>query len=167
MSRYMSKLMIPVAKIVKVIGLKGEVKFYCYGHPEQIFTGLVVHVAGNEYRIQSTRLQKNQPIVRFENLETRESVEGLIHQEVFVNRDDLPLEEGSYYVTDLIGLSVVDVQTHGQIGILKDVLTDYAQDQYVIDDGQQEIYLPGVDEYIKEINLEKKIIVVFCPQELR
>lgn len=53
-------------------------------------------------------------------------------QKVLINSEDLPqLEEGEYYVADLIGLPVFD--TAGtQFGTLKDVLSTGSNDVYVI-----------------------------------
>ena len=85
--------------------------------------------------------------------------------EVSINAEDLPeLEEGRFYVADLIGLPVYDEQGE-QIGTFKDALSTGSNDVYVIAvPGQKDSLLPALKKYVKEINLAEKRIVVELPE---
>ena len=65
---------------------------------------------------------------------------------------------------DLLGLEVY-TDEENFLGILDDIYNTGSNDIYVIKDEQgKEILLPGIDEVIKEINIEdKKIIVHLIP----
>ena len=78
---------------------------------------------------------------------------------------DLPeLEEGQFYVADLIGLPVFDEEGK-QIGTFKDSLSTGSNDVYVIAvPGEKDILLPALKIYVKEINLAEKRIVVTLPE---
>lgn len=86
-------------------------------------------------------------------------------QEVLIKAEDLPkLEEGQFYVADLIGLPVYNEQGE-QLGTFKDSLSTGSNDVYVIAvPGQKDILLPALKIYVKEINLAEKRIVVTLPE---
>ena len=69
------------------------------------------------------------------------------------------LPDDTFYIRDLIGLEVID--DSGRIGVIKDVLQPSSQDVYVIQtDKNQDIMIPAVKEFVKEVNLEEKYIKV-------
>ena len=84
--------------------------------------------------------------------------------DLYVTREDaVPLEEGEFYIADLIGLDVID-DTGKKIGVLKDVLQTGANDVYIVTGnenvGNKELMLPKIDECVRDINLKDKTITV-------
>ena len=71
----------------------------------------------------------------------------------YAAREDLPLEEGSFFIADLIGLPVID-ERYGNVGVLEDVLSPAGQDIYVVrrEDGSTFMF-PCVAEFLIEISL--------------
>ena len=66
----------------------------------------------------------------------------------------------------MINCCVVD-KTHGEIGIVKDVLQNTSQDVLVISQkGQPDILLPKVDEFILQIDLAAGKIYTNLPHGL-
>ncbi len=68
---------------------------------------------------------------------------------VRVNRDDVALEEGTYFIADLVGLSVLEGER--EIGRLQEVMTMPGQDVYVVR-GEHTYLIPAVQEFVLEIN---------------
>ena len=69
------------------------------------------------------------------------------------------LEEDEFYVMDLIGMTAYDIRSKKEIGKIKDVLTNTAQPIYVIESNKsKDILVPGVPQFIKDIDLEKRVI---------
>ena len=94
-------------------------------------------------------------ILHFEGKDRIEDVERLVKKEIYVDRDHaIPLEEGEYYISDLIGLRVFDDDTGKELGELFDVLQTGANDVYVVKNGTQEILIPVIDECIRKVDLE-------------
>ena len=92
---------------------------------------------------------------------------GLRNTLVFVRTADLPaLPAGEYYFHQLIGLEAVD-ETLCHIGILKEILETGANDVYVIlrDDGAEEL-IPAIPQYVREIRLFEKKIILRLPEWL-
>ena len=74
-------------------------------------------------------------------------------------REDAPvLEEGRYYIADLLG-AVVSDEAGEEIGILSDV-RQAATDIYTVKSGEKEIMFPAVKGVIVKIDVEGKRITV-------
>ena len=77
--------------------------------------------------------------------------------ELSVRRAELPPPEaGSYYVTDLVGLDVIDV-FGARLGVIQDVLPGVANDILELDSG---LLLPLVEECVRDVDLLERRVVV-------
>ena len=72
---------------------------------------------------------------------------------LFMNRDDVDLDENSYFVQDLIGLKVLDVDTNQDYGELVDVSETGANDVYYIKRGEVTYLIPAIPDVIVETNI--------------
>ena len=101
--------------------------------------------------------------LKFEGLDKIEDVEKYIRSEIYVDRDDaLALEDGEYYLADLIGLDVYE-ENGNKLGKIKDYLETPVQIVYIIEqeeEGKKDIMIPDVPEFIKDINLEENKMTV-------
>ena len=113
-----------------------------------------------ELEINSVRIQKGFPIVRFKGISDRTEVSKLTGKGIFLQKKDMKkLKEDEFYVMDLIGMTAYDIRSEKEIGKIKDVLTNTAQPIYVIESNKKkDILVPGVPQFIKDINLEKRVI---------
>ncbi|MGI6190917.1 MAG: ribosome maturation factor RimM [Eubacterium sp.] len=152
-----------IGKITSAVGLKGEMKVYSYASSPQRFQSLErVWIDKDEYPLERSRTQKNMAVLKVSGVDDRDAAERMRGRSVFMSDEDLEeLEEGAYYIRDLIGLNVVNEDTEEVIGTVKDILTDRPQDIYVIrlEDGG-EAMIPGVKSFIHDVDLKKKTICV-------
>lgn len=162
----MKKDRFTVGKIVNTHGLKGEVKVQYYTETLEDFEDfnyLLIEGEGEtKFEVASIRSVKNTVLVQFEAFKDINLVERFKNREVYYLREDYEaLEEGVYYVVDLIGLKVID-RVKGEVGILTDVLKNTAQDIYVIkkNDGSGVFYMPAVPAFLDRIDLESGHIYV-------
>ena len=106
------------------------------------------------------KYHKDMVLIKFKGIDRVEDAELLRNSYLKVNRQDEPeLEEGTYYIVDLIGLDVYSDESK-LLGKLDDVFNSGSCDIYVVKDelGKQ-LLLPAISDVIKEINLEEKKIV--------
>ena len=94
-----------------------------------------------------------------EGVTTEEAANALRNTEVFAARADLPIEEGSYFIVDLLGLPVKHADTGAILGKLADVNTSGARDLYVVKNQKGEFYVPAVPEFITHIDPDDAIYV--------
>lgn len=109
-----------LARIIKPHGIKGDVviRVFC-SEPLEHYLPLK-DTEGEEYPLTGLRPTGADTVVaHIPGVETRTQAETLRGRDLGVNRDRLPsLEEGAFYVHDLIGLSVLDATTRETIGKL-------------------------------------------------
>jgi 16S rRNA processing protein RimM len=78
--------------------------------------------------------------------------------ELFVPRSELPPpEEGSFYVSDLVGLEAVEEGSGARLGTVSDVLPGVANDVLELDSG---LLLPLVEDCVLEIDLTQRRVVI-------
>lgn len=158
---------IEIGKITSPHGIRGEVKAYMYTeNPERFEAGKTLYIAEKSYEIESSRVQAPFAFLKLKGIEDRNAAELLIKKIVFIKAEELSeLPEGSYYVRDIIGITVND-KKRGRIGIVSDVIQGSSQDLYELklNDGRK-LLIPAVEEFVKEISLKKAEIEVELPPE--
>ena len=76
-----------------------------------------------------------------------------------VSRNDVSIPDGKYFISDLIGLEVIDVDTKQCYGKITDVRNFGASDIYVVSDGKNEYMVPAVKDVISLVDLDKAVYV--------
>ena len=169
--------------ITKAHGLKGEVKVYSTTDtPErfkQVKEVLLKTPKGDiKTEIESVKFVSNVPVVKFSAFNDVEEVKDLHNTEIYIDRKySQELEEGEYYIADLIGCTVYadedlgaypKLRTEGRrLGTVKDVLQTGANDVYIVDtevpDKKDplrniEVLLPVIPQCILKVDIEKEEI---------
>ena len=114
-----------------------------------------------EYEIEELKYHKEMVLIKFKGIETPEDANLLRESYLMVNRaDEEPLEEGTYYIVDMIGLEV-ETEEGEKLGNLVDIFNTGSNDIYVVKNelGKQ-ILLPAIKDVIKKIDMEKRKMTV-------
>ena len=114
-----------------------------------------------QYEIEEVKYHKDMVLIKFKGIDKVEDAELLRNSYLKINRKDEPeLEEGTYYIVDLIGLDVYSDEGN-LLGKVDDIFNNGSCDIYVVKDelGKQ-LLLPAISDVIKEINLDERKIVV-------
>ena len=156
-----------VGRVVKVIGIRGEVVVEpVSGDPDRLKALEVVLVGRSEEDTKETSLEYVRSDVprglrvKFADVRDRTEAERVVGHYLFVQEQDrMQLPEGTYFVDSIVGLEVVD-ETGKRIGSVKEVLKMPAQDVYVIERDGPDLMVPAVREFIREINLQTKTLTV-------
>lgn len=156
-----------IGQIVNTFGIKGMVKVKPFTDDIKEFDDLekvYVKTRGErkQYQIEEVKYHKDMVLVKFKGIDKIEDAEKLRNSYLEVAREDEPeLDEGTYYIADLIGIEVYSDEDV-LLGKLDDVFNETSScDIYVVknDDGKQ-ILLPAISDVIKEIDLENKKMIV-------
>lgn len=155
-----------IGQIVNTFGIKGMVKVNPFTENIEQFEELQKIYIKNkdgkkEYKIQEVKYHKQMILIKFEGIEKPEDADLLRGSYLLINRKDAkPLEEGTYYIVDLLGLEVY-TDEGVLLGKVDDIFNTGSNDVYVVKDelGKQ-VLLPGIDDVIKQVDLENKKIIV-------
>jgi 16S rRNA processing protein RimM len=145
-----------VGKIVAAFGTKGELRVLSQtDFPERFAAGaqLWVERESEPFTVNHCRWHKGQAYVQLDRVADRDRAEALRGRYVRVPGDRLAeLDEGEYYLFQLIGLTVV-TEDGRELGPIKDVLQTGANDVYVVDTARGELLLPAIKDVILDVDV--------------
>ena len=152
-----------VGVISNTHGIRGEVKVYPTTDNVRRFDDLkeVILDTGKEQlilHVTSVKYFKNMVILKFKEFDNINDIIPYKGMDLLVTRENaIPLEEGEYYIADIIGSKVITDEDK-ILGTLTDVLQTGANDVYVVKtkDGK-EVLLPSIEECILDRDIENKI----------
>lgn len=155
-----------LGQIVNHFGIKGMVKVNPFTEDISQFETLktiLVEKAGKllNMQIEETKYSKNQVLLKLKGVNTVEDAEEYRGCYIKIARKDAKkLPKDTYFIADLIGL-LVYTDENILLGRVEDIYNAGANDIYVVksEDGKQ-ILLPGINEVLKQIDLEQEKIIV-------
>jgi len=104
--------------------------------------------------------------VKFEDITTEDDADALLKSEVYLPLELLPKLEGTkFYFHEVIGFAVTDAN-FGDVGIITGINDSTAQALFEIDRDGTEILIPMNDEFIKDLDRDKKVIHLETPEGL-
>ncbi|MBP3379916.1 MAG: 16S rRNA processing protein RimM [Ruminococcus sp.] len=158
----MKKEFLEAGKIVSTHGIRGEVKIMPYtDSPELLceFDRLFYGRNKDELVIERSRPAKNMVIAKIEGVNTVEEAEKLRNTMLYMHRDDLELDENTFFIQDLIGMEVRDADTDFVYGKITDVLQNGANDVYVIK-GNREYLVPAIPDVIISTDIDGELMTI-------
>lgn len=154
-----------VGKIIGSHGVKGDVKVYPITNDIKRFSSLKKAYFGDdkiEVSLESVKYHKDMVILKFREFHNINEVLIFKDEYLYINTEDrIKLPNDSYFIHDLIDCNVYD--TSGKIiGILKDVIQGDSNDLYIVknDKIKKEYLIPAVKNFIKEIDIRNKKIII-------
>jgi len=145
-------------KIVNTHGIRGELKLLPWADSPDFLTGFeYFYINGEPVRVLSAKVHKGCVIAALEGVDDIEAAIKMKNKIIKVKKNEVKIEEGKYFVADLIGLQAIDDDTGETVGTLTEVLPMPASNVYVIK-GKREILVPAVSEFIVETNIEEGFI---------
>ena len=152
-----------VAQVVKPQGIKGEVKLKALGNDAYGLTGVdevyLSESSDKPVKVTKVWLYKENAFMALEGVTDRNQAETLRGKTLYVEMaEEEKLEEGQYYVADLIGCDITD-ESGKKLGTLKDILQHGAADVYVVE-GETNFMMPALKKVIKHTDIKAKTITV-------
>lgn len=154
-----------IGQIVNTSGLKGILKIKPFTDDIKKFSNLkTIYIKTKngltEFKIEQVRYVKNMVMLKLAGIDTVEEAEKYRNLYIKVLRDQEELEEGSYYVVDILGCKV-NTDANQELGKIVDVFQTGSNDVYVVKDEQgKQILLPAIKQVIKNVDIKNKIITV-------
>lgn len=156
-------------KIVNTHGIKGAVKLENLCDSPEILASLkrvFLYENGvyNSVKIKEASIFKSMVIARLEGIDDIDKAALLKNKMVYAAREDFELDEGVFFIADLIGLPVIDEESGKIYGKIVDVINRGASDIYVVrDEVGADRMVPVVDEFIKRTDLDSGVYVHNIP----
>ena len=159
---------IEIGGVARAHGIRGEVVIVTHDPASRTLASVEqIYLDGAPRRVLAARGTHRGWLVLLEGVATRTEAEALRGRSVEVDRADLELDEGDVLLHDLVGCAVrlPDGAPWGVIASIDNV-PGGLQDRLVIHDGAVERMLPLVDVFVKDIDLDGRVVTVDPPEGL-
>jgi 16S rRNA processing protein RimM len=167
------KDLINIATISGTHHLKGALKANSFFEELDILPGNKVIAEGKNgvkklFTIKAAdRLNEKKIVLEFEEIKSKTEAQALNGFKLYIRRDLLSdRSDDEFYLSDIIDMDVVTVDGEN-LGKVADVFTTAAHDIYVVSDGENEIMIPAVEEFIKNLDFDKNLMTVELIEGLR
>lgn len=150
-----------IGEVLKPQGIRGELKVKTFtDFPEDVKAFGTVYIDDQPYKILSFRVGNDgAAYIGLRGIPDRNAAELFRGKKLEGEREDAPaLEEGRYYIVDILGLSC-ETETGEVLGVVTDVQS-VASDIYTIEKAGKRILFPAVKSVVKKVDLNAKKLIV-------
>lgn len=167
--------LLPVGKVNKLFGRKGEVAITLYNTFPDNFSNeepLLVEIDSLTVPLFFGSFERrgvSGAIVAFDDLDTPERAAELIGRELSIEIEADEVDDDEFYMEDLIGFAaeVLDEQgEHVASGRVADYYDSEANPLLELELNGREVLVPAVEEFIARIDFEGERIVFLLPEGL-
>ena len=150
-----------IGEVLKPQGIRGEIKVKTFtDSPEDVKKFGSVYIDGTAYKILSFRVDGNgAAYLGLRGVPDRNAAELLRGKKIEGDRNDAPeLEEGQYYIVDIIGLDC-ESEDGEFLGTVKEIAT-LSTDVYTIEKDGKKILFPVVNGVIVDVDLQNGKVII-------
>jgi 16S rRNA processing protein RimM len=148
-----------IGKIVNTHGIKGELRLLSdFDKKDLVFKkGFTIYIGGSHVKevINSYRRHKCFEMITLEGYDNINQVLLFKGLDVYVNRDDLNLNNNDYLLADLVGLEIEEAGE--KVGKVVEIVYNGSSTLLVVE-GAKKFYIPNNSEFVKNVDLNKGII---------
>lgn len=153
-----------IGKIVASHGVKGEVKIMPLCDDATLFCefdSLYLDKNGEgKIKIAHSRIQKNMIIAKLSGIDTVEQAQKLRNHTLYVDRNELCLDENTYFICDLIGMEVKNADNGKCYGKIYDVIETGANDVYCARLGDKNYLFPAIADVVVNTDIEAGVMTI-------
>ncbi|CCC57837.1 ribosome maturation factor RimM [Caloramator australicus] len=156
-----------IGKIINTHGIKGEVKIYPLTDDIKRFDKLkfVFFKRGDLYEkvnVQGVKYFKNLVILKLEGIDDMNAAEKIKNDYIYIDRENaVELPEDTYFIADLIGMDVVNIETDEKVGRIISVFSTGSNDVYEIKmDNGKIILIPAIKDVVKHVDVENSLMKI-------
>lgn len=157
--------LIPIGKVLKAHGLKGEFKIALFDYSSKILLkGINLWFYKNnsykKYKLENLRGSSKNIILKLAEVNDRNNVVAFLNKEIFLSKNDYPEpDENNYHLSDLINLEIFD-ENNNSYGFVCDAIKLPGNNLIILKYNSKEIMIPIVDYFIELFDFKRKIIKV-------
>lgn len=161
----MIKEFLAVGQIVGTHGVRGEMRVNPWADSPDFlkqFKTLYFDPNGKEaVKVISARSHGNVVLVKLEGTDSVEAASALRNRRLYMRRSDARLDDGVYFIEELIGCDVIDADDSGKCyGRISDVSETGANDVWHIENDGREYLIPAIPSVVIKTDVEKNLVLI-------
>ena len=164
---------IEAGRITSAHSFRGEVKIQSWcDTPEFLMKFKIFYLdekGGSFLTVDKMRPANNLLVASFNEIDSEETAFKFKNKIIYIKKQDAELDEGTFFISDMIGLPVFDFETGEKYGVLCDVFSNGASDIYVVrtdivevvnkKNKIKEVLIPNVPAFVKKVSLDEGVFV--------
>ena len=155
------KRFLEAGEVVSTHGVRGEMRVQPWCDSPQMFSKLRTlywDAEGREPVRVKSRPHKTLALVKAEGIDTVQEAAARRGKVLYLDRRDVKLPAGQYFICDLIGLRIVDADSGEEYGTLTDVSSTGANDVYHMDFHGREVLIPVIPSVIVNVDVDGGVV---------
>ena len=164
----MKKEYLECGRVLGAHGIRGVLKVESWCDSPRVLAGqkrvfLAEEGGYREYKVLTASANGPCVLMSVEGIDSRESAIAMKNKVFYLHRSDIPVKDGAMLIADMIGLDVVDAVSGRRYGEISDVIEVPRGLLYTIKTEGKDVLFPHVDEFIKEIDAERGMLITPIP----
>lgn len=161
-----------IGTIINTHGIKGELKIMPTTDDIKRFElldNVLININQNlkEFNVSAVRYFKQFILLKLDGIDSIDDAEQIKNHTIQIPKEEaLPLEENSYYISDIYDINVITDKGE-ELGQVVEILVTGSNDVYVVKNDNNEILIPATDQCIKEVNIKENKMIVHLLEGLR
>ena len=150
------KEFIETGKIVGTHGVRGMVRIQPWCDDNEFLCSFkALYLENGKKSLKVNRIQSHGTVViaQFAGVDSIEAAEALRGSVLYINRRDVKLEDGQYFVDDIIGCKVYNIESNELLGEVCDVSATGANDVWHIKSKDGIYLIPKIDDIVKSVDI--------------
>lgn len=158
------KAYIETGKIVGTHGIKGMVRIQPWSDSGEFLSNFKCFYLDDKgekkLEVKSAKPHGNVVLASFKGVDTIEDAERLRGAVIYIDRKDVKLPEGRYFVSDLLGCTVFDTDSGEILGTITDISETGANDVWHITRDNREYLIPAIDDVLVSVDVEAEKVII-------
>ncbi|MGL4990363.1 MAG: ribosome maturation factor RimM [Sarcina sp.] len=151
-----------IGQIINTHGVMGDVKVMPLTDDMSRFKNLKeVYLNKQLVKVENVKFLKDKVVLKLEGINSMNEAEKYKFKRPYIEiqrKDAIDLPEDTFFIADLIGCVVKDTNEF-EYGKISDVIKTGSNDVYWVK-GNKEILVPVLKEFVYEINVKDKFIII-------
>ncbi len=159
----MKKNFLEIGKIVGTHGIKGMVRIDPWADNGEFLTNFKTFYTENgksEISVKRVIPHGRVVLAEIEGVDSIEKAETLRNKVLFIKRSDADIEDGRYFIAELLSCDVFDYETNENLGKITEVFSTGANDVWQVTKDNKNYLVPAIEDVLKEIDVENNRVVI-------
>ena len=149
------KEFLETGKITGTHGVRGMVRIQAWCDSNEFLCSFDTLYLSSGRALKVEKLQPHGTVViaKLQGIDSIEAAEELRGSVIHIKRSDIELEDGRYFVDDIIGCKVYNIENNELLGEVCDVSATGANDVWHIKTENGIVLIPKIDEIVKSVDI--------------
>lgn len=160
----MKQRYLETGEIVGTHGVRGEMRLYPWCDSPAFLTKVkrlyLDKEGGSSLDVVSARVHGTMVLLKVKGVDDIPAAERLRGKTVYLDRKDVKIEKGAYFIQDLMDCAVLDADDGHCYGTICDVSKTGANDVWHIKQETREVLIPAIPDVVIDVDIDAQRVLI-------